>query len=78
VLICPVNDILSYPEAKSKNFIVRSADPVAKNVLQGDTATALTQPWWPAITLYNLYGGCQVGFINFLIELALTVPNFVA
>lgn len=44
MLICPVNDILSYPEAKSKNFIVRSADPVAKNVLQGDTATALTQP----------------------------------
>jgi len=52
--MCPVSDILSYPEAKSKNLIVLSADPVAKNVLQGETATALTHPWWPAITLYSL------------------------
>lgn len=44
VLIWPVREILSSPEAKSKNFMVRSADPVAKNVLHGDTATALTHP----------------------------------
>ena len=58
--------------------MVLSAEPVAKNVLQGDIATARTQPWWPAITLYNLKGACQVGLINFLIEVALTVPSLVA
>lgn len=44
VLMCPVKDIFNYPDAKSKNLIVLSAEPVAKNVLQGETATALTQP----------------------------------
>ena len=44
VFIWPVKDILSSPEAKSQNFMVRSTLPVAKKVLQGETATDLTQP----------------------------------
>jgi len=30
VLICPVSEILSYPEARSQNLIVLSAEPDAK------------------------------------------------
>lgn len=78
VLMCPVREIFSYPEAKSQNFMVLSAEPVAKKVLQGETATALTHPWWPAITLQSLQGACHLGLISFLIELARIVPNFVA
>ena len=40
----PVKEIFSYPEARSQNFIVLSADPVAKKLLQGDIAIDLTQP----------------------------------
>ena len=56
----------------------RSADPVAKNVLQGLMATVRTQPWCPTITRYNFQGACQVGFTNFLKDPALIVPNLVA
>lgn len=51
---------------------------MAKNVLHGDTATALTHPWWPAMTRYSLYGGCHLGLISFLMEVALMVPSLVA
>lgn len=78
MFVCPVNDIFNLPVAKSKNLITLSVEPEAKNVLHGETAIALTQPWWPAITLYSLKGGCHVGLISFLIEFALIVPNFVA
>ncbi len=77
VLICPVSEIFSSPEAKSQNLIVLSADPEAKYVLHGDTARHLTQPWWPAITRYSLKGLCQVGLISFLRDVARTVPNLV-
>jgi hypothetical protein len=78
VFIWPVSDIFSSPDAKSQNFIVLSAEPEAKNWLHGEMAKALTQPWWPTMTLYNLYGACHVGLINFLIEFARIVPSFVA
>lgn len=44
VLIWPVSEIFSYPEAKSQNLIVLSADPDAKYVLQGEIARHLTHP----------------------------------
>lgn len=51
VLIWPVSEILSSPDARSQNLIVLSTLPVAKKVFYGETATHLTHPWWPTITL---------------------------
>ena len=44
VFMCPVSDIFSYPDARSQNFTVLSADPDAKYVLHGEIARQRTHP----------------------------------